>query len=45
MQKDLAAGREPELDGIAGPILRSAGLSAPATRTLAGRVRERYSSP
>jgi 2-dehydropantoate 2-reductase len=44
MQKDLAAGREPELDGIAGPILR-AGLSAPAIRTLAARVRDRYSSP
>lgn len=37
MQKDVAAGRVPELDAIAGPILRGAekhGLSVPATREL-----------
>src|SRR5581483_1285972 len=47
MQRDVAAGLEPELDGIAGPVLRAAerhGLSVPATRMLADRVRARYSS-
>jgi 2-dehydropantoate 2-reductase len=37
MQKDVAAGRQPELDAIAGPILRGAekhGLQAPGTRGL-----------
>jgi 2-dehydropantoate 2-reductase len=47
MYRDVAAGLEPELDGIAGPVLRAAerhGLAAPATRMLADRVRARYSS-
>jgi 2-dehydropantoate 2-reductase len=44
MQKDVEAGRAPELDAIAGPILRGAqahGLSSPATRELAHAVRQR----
>jgi 2-dehydropantoate 2-reductase len=43
MQKDIAAGRAPELDAIAGPILRGAaahGLEAPVTGDLAAIVRE-----
>jgi 2-dehydropantoate 2-reductase len=43
MQKDIAAGRAPELDAIAGPILRGAaahGLEAPVTGELAAIVRE-----
>jgi 2-dehydropantoate 2-reductase len=47
MQKDVAAGRPPELDGIAGPVLRAAedhGLRAPAVSALAARVAGRYSS-
>jgi 2-aminoadipate transaminase len=42
MQKDVEAGRPPELDAIAGPILRGAerhGIAAPCTAELAGRVR------
>jgi 2-dehydropantoate 2-reductase len=41
MQKDVAAGRPPELDAIAGPVLRSAerrGVEVPATRALAAEV-------
>lgn len=44
MQKDVEAGRPPELDAIAGPILRGAqvhGLQAPATQELATAVRRR----
>jgi 2-dehydropantoate 2-reductase len=44
MQKDLAAGREPELDAIAGPILRGGqqhGLATENTRQLAEHVRAR----
>jgi 2-dehydropantoate 2-reductase len=44
MQKDVAAGRLPELDAIAGPILRGAeshGLQAPATRALMEEIRLR----
>ena len=44
MQKDVEAGRAPELDAIAGPILRGAqthGLSAPATEELVAAVRQR----
>jgi 2-dehydropantoate 2-reductase len=47
MYRDVAAGLEPELDGIAGPVLRAAerhGLGAPAVRMLTDRVRARYSS-
>jgi 2-dehydropantoate 2-reductase len=41
MQKDVTAGRVPELDAIAGPILRGGsehGIEVPATRSLAERV-------
>ena len=41
MQKDVAAGRPPELDAIAGPILRGGkehGIDVLATRTLADRI-------
>ena len=44
MQKDVAAGRSPELDAIAGPILRGAeqhGIPVPATRELAELVTKR----
>ena len=43
MQKDLAAGRAPELDAIAGPILRGAAayaIDAPITGELATIVRD-----
>jgi 2-dehydropantoate 2-reductase len=42
MQKDVAAGNPPELDGIAGPILRIAhehGLDVPVTRELVEMIR------
>jgi 2-dehydropantoate 2-reductase len=42
MQKDIAAGNPPELDAIAGPILRGAkehGLDAPVTRELVEIIR------
>jgi 2-dehydropantoate 2-reductase len=48
MQKDVAAGRPPELDAIAGPILRGAethGLPAPATRALVDEIKKRLSEP
>lgn len=41
MAKDVAAGRAPELDAIAGPILRGGaelGIPVPVTAELAGRV-------
>jgi 2-dehydropantoate 2-reductase len=41
MQKDVAAGRAPELDAIAGPILRGGeahGIPVPVTAELAGRI-------
>jgi len=41
MQKDVAAGRMPELDAIAGPILRGSsehGLEVSATRSLVEQV-------
>jgi 2-dehydropantoate 2-reductase len=44
MQKDVAQGRTPELDAIAGPILRGArrhGIDVPATRKLVAAVEER----
>ncbi len=46
MQRDLAAGREPELDAIAGAVLRAAarhGLSCPTVERLSVRVAARYS--
>lgn len=42
MQKDVAAGNPPELDGIAGPILRLAqehGIQVPVTRELVEMIR------
>ena len=42
MQKDVAAGNPPELDGIAGPILRLAhehGIAVPITRELVEMIR------
>jgi 2-dehydropantoate 2-reductase len=44
MQKDVAAGNPPEVDAVAGPILRGAeehGLDAPVTRELAGMIRQK----
>lgn len=44
MQKDVAQGKRPELDAIAGPILRGAhrhGVDAPATRELVAAVERR----
>ncbi|MCE3267684.1 MAG: Ketopantoate reductase PanE/ApbA terminal [Solirubrobacterales bacterium] len=41
MQKDVAAGRVPELDAIVGPILRGGsehGIDVSATRALADRI-------
>jgi 2-dehydropantoate 2-reductase len=48
MQRDIAAGREPELDPIAGAVLRAAarhGLRAPTVAWLAARVAERAGVP
>lgn len=42
MQKDIAAGNPPELEGIAGPILRRAeehGIEVPVTRELVAMIR------
>lgn len=44
MQRDIAAGREPELDAIAGAVLRAGtrhGLRCPTVEWLAGRVAAR----
>lgn len=44
MQKDVEAGRTPELDAIAGPILRGAerhGIDVPVTRKLVAAVEQR----
>jgi ketopantoate reductase len=44
MQKDVAAGHEPELDAIAGPIIRAGErhrTPTPNTRTLAAEIRAR----
>jgi ketopantoate reductase len=41
MQKDVAAGRPPELDAIAGPILRGGrehSIDVSATRALVDRI-------
>ena len=43
MHRDVVAGREPELDAVAGSVLRAAarqGLSCPTIERLAGRVAE-----
>jgi 2-dehydropantoate 2-reductase len=42
MQRDIAAGREPELDAIPGAVLRAAarhGLSCPTIASLYDRIR------
>jgi len=47
MQKDVAAGRPPELDAIAGPILRGGaalGIPVPATAALAAMIESRSAS-
>ncbi len=44
MRRDVAAGRPPELDAIAGAVLRAGArhqLPAPTVRALAARVAER----
>jgi 2-dehydropantoate 2-reductase len=44
MQKDVAAGHPPELDGVAGPILRRAekyGIDVPVTRELVDLIQQR----
>jgi 2-dehydropantoate 2-reductase len=48
MQRDIAAGREPELDAIAGAVLRAGarhGIRCPTTEWLAGRVAQRAAIP
>ena len=47
MQKDVAAANPPELDAIAGPILRGAekyGLQVPVTRELVEMIRGKSSA-
>jgi 2-dehydropantoate 2-reductase len=48
MQRDIAAGREPELDAIQGAVLRAAarhGLACPTIAALAERIAERAGVP
>jgi 2-dehydropantoate 2-reductase len=48
MQRDLAAGREPELDAIQGAVLRAAarhGVAAPTVASLAARIAGRAGIP
>lgn len=48
MQKDVAQGKTPELDAIAGPILRGArrhGVNVPTTQKLAAAVAQRAGIP
>jgi 2-dehydropantoate 2-reductase len=47
MQKDVSAGRMPELDAIGGPIIRAGhahGLDVPVTRELVARIQDRLST-
>ncbi len=47
MQKDVAAGNPPEIDGIAGPILRRAeehGIDVPVARELVAMIRGKSAS-
>jgi ketopantoate reductase len=47
MQKDVAAGRQPELDAMAGPILRSGarnGVDVLVTRDLVALVEQRVAA-
>jgi 2-dehydropantoate 2-reductase len=48
MQRDVAAGREPELDAIAGAVLRAGarhGLACPTIASLTARIAERAGIP
>ena len=48
MQRDVAAGREPELDAIAGAVLRAGarhGIACPTIAALAARIAERAGVP
>lgn len=48
MQRDVAAGREPELDAIAGAVLRAGarhGIACPTVAALAARIAERAGVP
>ena len=48
MQRDVAAGREPELDAIAGAVLRAGarhGIPCPTVAALAARIAERAGVP
>lgn len=48
MNRDIAAGREPELDAIPGAVLRAAqrqGLRCPAIEALVSRIRARLDAP
>lgn len=48
MQRDVAAGREPELDAIAGAMLRAGarhGVAVPTIAALAARIAERAGAP
>ena len=47
MQRDIAAGREPELDAIAGAVLRAAdrhGLECPTIERLASEIESRIAA-
>jgi ketopantoate reductase len=47
MQKDVSAGRMPELDAIGGPILRRGeryNLNIPVTREVVARIQDRLST-
>ena len=47
MQKDVAQGNPPELDAVAGPILRGAarhGIEIPITRDLVGRIERKVAA-
>jgi 2-dehydropantoate 2-reductase len=48
MQRDIAAGREPELDAIAGSVLRAAarhGIECPTIERLMHEVAQRIPAP
>ena len=48
MQRDVAAGREPELDAISGAVLRAGarhGIACPTIAALAARIAERAGVP
>jgi len=48
MQRDVAAGREPELDAIPGAVLRAGerhGIACPTVAALAARIAERAGVP